>query len=202
MADEAAELRRRRSGPCGCCCQACCYRFFIAIVRTVANHDFGGSAPDAVVWSAGSLSKKRRVVQAVRDLAMLPGPEHIWGSQWVGFVRMSVAARPFSVSLLVKSGAFFGTLHWPGRAAEVEEVMELLGGGGVSYCELLILCELWTGERLVLERAIPWCRRGRRQMSVSAVSLGPVIDICARVRFLVACQGHQVRCLVGERFFP
>ena len=35
-----------------------------------------------------------------------------------------------------------------------------LGGGGVSYVELLILYEPWAGERLVLEKALPWCWRG------------------------------------------
>ena len=40
-------------------------------------------APDAVVWSLVSLPMKRRIVQAVRDFAMRPGPEHIRGSLWV-----------------------------------------------------------------------------------------------------------------------
>ena len=51
------------------------HRFFIAISRAVVNHDgFAGTAPDPLVWSAGSLPKRRRLVHAVRDLALLPGP--------------------------------------------------------------------------------------------------------------------------------
>ena len=50
------------------------HRFFIAISRAVVNHDgFAGTAPDPLVWSAGSLPKRRRLVHAVRDLALLPG---------------------------------------------------------------------------------------------------------------------------------
>ena len=58
------------------------------------------------------------------------------------------AAWPFSVSVLMKSVAFLDTLHWLAHAGN-------LGGGGVSYVELLILYELWAGERLVLEKSFP-----------------------------------------------
>ena len=51
------------------------HRFFIAISKAVVNHEGSdGTAPDPLVWSAGALPKKRRVVHAVRNLAMLPGP--------------------------------------------------------------------------------------------------------------------------------
>ena len=42
--------------------------------------------------------------------------------------------------------AFLGTLHWLTADAD-------LGVGGVSHVEMLILSELWAGERLVLEKA-------------------------------------------------
>ena len=38
--------------------------------------------------------------------------------------------------------------------------------------EMLLLCELWAGERLVLEKAFPWYRRPGRPISVSAVLFG------------------------------
>ena len=41
-----------------------------------------------------------------------------------------------------------GSLHWPVDGLD-------LGVGGISYVELLILYELWAGERLSLERAVP-----------------------------------------------
>ena len=44
-----------------------------------------------------------------------------------------------------------------------------LGVGGISYVELLILCELWAGERLVLEKAHPRYLRHGRPISVPAV---------------------------------
>ena len=63
------------------------HRFCIAIARNVVNHDGGGgTAPDTVVWSAVSPPKRRRTMQLVRDLAVLPGLGHIlefsvgWGS--------------------------------------------------------------------------------------------------------------------------
>ena len=44
--------------------------FLIAISWAVVNHvDGDGTAPDPLVWSAGALPKRRRVVHAVRDHA-------------------------------------------------------------------------------------------------------------------------------------
>ena len=60
------------------------HRFFIAISWAVVNHDGReGLAPDPLVWSAGALPKRRRLVHAVRDRAFLPGPPGIWDSEWV-----------------------------------------------------------------------------------------------------------------------
>ena len=39
---------------------------------------FPGTAPDPIVWSAGALPRRRRLVHAVRNLAMLPGPLALW----------------------------------------------------------------------------------------------------------------------------
>ena len=59
------------------------HRFFIAIARAAVNHDgLGGTAPDPLVWSAGALHKRRRLVHAFRDRAFLPGPPGIWHSEW------------------------------------------------------------------------------------------------------------------------
>ena len=159
------------------------HRFFVAIARAVVNHDdSGGTAPNPLVWSAGSLPKKRRVVDAVRDFAFLPGPVGIWNGNWVSFGVSSVTAEdvrvwPYSVSLLDKILAFLGTLHWP--AGDVE-----FGVGGVSFVELLILYEQWAGERLILEAAVPKSRRVGRPISVSAVPFGPGIDIWRSCRLL------------------
>ena len=86
----------------------------------MANHDgLDGTAPDLLVWSAGALSKRRRLVHAVRNHAMLPGSADIWTSDWVGvppavIVAEDVSAWPYSVGLLIKWVTFLGTLHWPG----------------------------------------------------------------------------------------
>ena len=83
-ADEAADFGRRRvspavidarrnfSGGCGRWYSIILdlHRFFIAVSRAVVNHDGrDGTAPDPLVWSAGALPKRRRLVHAVRDRA-------------------------------------------------------------------------------------------------------------------------------------
>ena len=52
--------------------------------------------------------------------------------------------------------------------------------------ELRILFELWAGERLSLEKAHPRYLRPGRPVSVSAVPLGPGIDIWRSCRFIGA----------------
>ena len=72
--------------------------FFIAIARVVVNLDDGrGSAPDPLVWSAGSLPKRPKVTHAVRDFAFLPGPVGIWDGSWVSFGVSSVTAEDIRV---------------------------------------------------------------------------------------------------------
>ena len=219
-ADEAADFGRRRIGPavidarrnlsgvCGHWYPVVfdLHRFFIAISRAVVNHDgFAVTAPDPMVWSAGSLPKRRRLVHAVRDLALLPGPPAIWLGEWVAspFVVITaddVAQWPYTPGLLVKWVSFLGSLHWPAHGGD-------LGVGGVSYVELLILYELWAGERLVLEKAHPRYLRPGRPISVSAVPFGPGIDIWRSCRFIGAIMrslcllpgglGRVVPCSIG-----
>ena len=55
------------------------HRFFVAIARAVVNHDGeAGTSMDPMVWSVGSVPKRRKVVHAVRDRAFLHGPTGIW----------------------------------------------------------------------------------------------------------------------------
>ena len=182
------------------------HRFFIAISRAVVNHDLrGGTAPDPLVWSVGTRPKRRRLVHAVRDRAFLPGPPGIWDSEWVSMPASSVCAADvahwsYTPGLLVKWVAFLGTLHWPAGSAD-------LGVGGVSHVELLILYELWAGERLSLEKAYPRYLRSGRQISVSAVPFGVGIDIWRSCRFIGAMMrslcllpgglGRFVPCSIG-----
>ena len=84
------------------------HRFFIAVSRAVVNHDGrDGTAPDPLVWSAGALRKRRRLVHAVRDRAFLPGPPGIWHSDWFQVPATAICAEdvalwPYTPSLLVK----------------------------------------------------------------------------------------------------
>ena len=216
MADHAADLGRRRVGAALVSDQkgfsdACSYwyplvlvlhRFFIAISRAVVNDDGrGGLAPDPMVWSAGGKQKRRRQIEAVRDYALLPGPQRLWVGGWFRWpdIRISeddVGRWPFSPSCLVKLAAFLSSLTWPSEVAD-------LGAGGISYVELLILYERWSGERLCIEESIPKYRRPGRPISVSAAPLCPDADIWKLCRFF----GHMLRALVRlpgglGRFIP
>ena len=126
-ADEAADFCRRRvghavidarrnlSGVCGRWYPVILelHRFFIAISRAVVNHDgIDGTAPDPLVWSAGALPKRRRLVHAVLHHAMLPGPLAIWDSEWISVPGAAISADdvahwPCTTGLLVKWVVFF-----------------------------------------------------------------------------------------------
>ena len=216
LADRAADLGRRRVGASLAdsrrgFSEACkhwypiilvLHRFFIAISRTVVNDDSrGGLAPDPMVWSAGGKQKRRRPIEAVREFAMLPGPQRLWVGGWfrwpvINITVDDVARWPFSPGSLVKLAAFLSGLSWP---AEVVD----LGAGGVSYVELLILYERWAGERLRIEESTPKYRRPGRPISVSAAPSCPDADIWKLCRYF----GHMLRALVRlpgglGRFIP
>ena len=173
-----------------------CIGFFIAIARAVVNHDgVAGTALDPMVWSVGGAPKSRRVVHAVRDRAFLPVPAGIEDGEWgvVAATRVTchdVELWPYSVSMLAKWVAFLYSLHWP-------QVGRILGSGGVSYVELLILYKLWAGERLSLEKAHPRYLRAGRPISVSAVPFGPGIDIWRSCRFFIGAMMRSLCLLPG-----
>ena len=107
-----------------------------------------------------------------------------------------VAHWPCTTGLLVKWVVFLGTLHWPAGVSD-------LGVGGISYVELLILFELWAGERLPLEKAHPRYFRPSRPISVSAVPFGPGIGIWRSCRFIGAMMRSLCMLPGGlRRFVP
>ena len=97
---------------------------------------------------------------------------------------------------MVKLVTFLRSLHWPSAGAD-------LGPDGISHVELLILYELWAGERFQFEKAVPRCMRVDRPISVSAVPFGPGIDIRRSCKLL----GAMLRALCAlpcglGRFIP
>ena len=165
-ADEAADFGRRRVWPdvadarrnlSGVCRQwypvvQVLHRFSLLSLVLSSTVMISGLAPHPLFWSAGGLPKRRRITDIVRDVALLPGPLHLWDSGWVRVFRVVITAED----------------------------------GGISYVELLILYELWAGERFQFEKAVPRCKRVDRPISVSAVPLGPGIDIRRSCRVLGA----------------
>ena len=136
-----------------------------------------------VIDARRNLSGVRRV--AVRDrFFFLPGSLDLWVGSWVSVAPTPISCRdievsPYSVGMPVKWVAFLFSLHWPADGCS-------LGIGGVSYVELLILYEVWSGKRLELEKAVPRYRRPDRSISVSAVPFGPGTDIWRSCRFVGA----------------
>ena len=181
-ADEAADVgrgrvgnavidaRRNLSGVCGRWYPVILdlHRFLVAISRAVVNHDCrDGTAPDPLVWSAGPLPKRRRLVHAVRDRVFLPGPPGLHSERFqilaTAICAEDIALWPYTLGLLVQWVFFLSSLHWP--IGDLD-----LGVGGISYVELLILYELWAGERLSLEKASPRYLRPGCPISVSGCS--------------------------------
>ena len=143
-----------------------------------------GTAPDPLERAAGAHPKRRRLVSCGSGLGFFA-----WAAWSLGFGMGNIPASavsaddvalwPHSPGLLVKWVSFLGSLHCPAECLD-------LGVGGISYVELFILEELWAGERLSLERAVPRYLRPGRPISVSAVSFGPGIDIWRSCRFIGA----------------
>ena len=150
-----------------------------------------GEALLHILWSGllGGRLKRRRLVESVRDYAMLLGPQRLWVGSWFRWPNIVISGEdvgrwPFSTGALVKLAVFLSSLSWPSEVSE-------LGPGGISYIELLILYKRWAGERLRVEDSIPKYRRPVRPISVSATPLCPDADIWKLCRFL----GNMLRAL-------
>ena len=121
------------------------HRFMVAISRFEVNHDgFGGTAPDAMVWDKGGIVKTRAPsFRLIMDHATLPGPPEFLSSTWctlnsLPITQDDVAVWPTSVDFLLVFSSFLASLHWPQGTPD-------LGKFGISYFELLLMFEVYTG---------------------------------------------------------
>ena len=202
LAEEAADFGRRRVDPviidarrvCRCWCPIILdlHRFFIAISRAVVNHDNReGTAPDPLVWSACALPKRRRLVDAVRNHAVLPGPAVIWTSDWVSVPPVVIAADdvcawPYCVGIQVKWDAFLNTLHWSASGAGVGSLML-----NCFYCMSFGQERGWCLKKLCLDIAGHIARfQCRLFLLVWALIVGDHVGSLG-----LSC-GHCVPCLV------
>ena len=100
----------------------------------------------------------------------------MWSEPWP-FDKDEDVCLLYSRCTLVEFCAFLISLHWSSKVSD-------LGLGGASYLEILILCETWAVERLVIEQAaIP--RPSRR---VCALFLCVGCSIWSRYRNMAQLQ--------------
>ena len=130
------------------------HKFIVAISRIEGNHDdFGGTAPDAMVWDKGGVTKTRAPsFRLIVDHASLPGPPKFLSSTWctldpLPITSEDVAAWPYSVDILLVVSSFLASLHWPQGTPD-------LGKFGIFYFELLLMFEIFAGHRLHTEKAV------------------------------------------------
>ena len=197
-ADEAADFGRRRvpwwvidarRNLSGVCSRRrpvvlVLHRFFIAISRAAVNRDDGtGTSIDPLIWSAGSAPKRRRV--AVRDRAFF-----YLGRLIFGLVLGSLLLSPLFLAVILRSGLILLVCWSNGLPSSILYIGLQMGVALLwvvfPTVELLILYEVWAGERLELEKAVPRYRRPGRLISVSAVPFGPGTDIWRSCTFIGA----------------
>ena len=219
-ADDAADFGRRRVGNAvidarrnlsGVCNRwypvlLDLHRFFIAISRAVFTHDGSdGTVPDPLVWSAGALPKRRRLVHTVLDRAFLPGPLGVWDSEWVNVPASAICADvvahwPCSTGILIRCWLF----KVPCIGLQVVWILGLV----VSH---MLSCLFFVSFGLV--RGCLWRSHllPGRPISVSAVPFGPGIDIWRSCRFIGATMrslcllpggfGRFVPCSIGANHY-
>ena len=148
------------------------HRFMVAVSRIEVNHDdSGGTAPDAMVWDKGGILKARAPPsRLIIDRASLPRPPDFLDSTWVALDPLpitsdDVAAWPYSVDILLVFSSFLASLHWPQGGSD-------LGKFGISYFELLLMFEVFTGVRLQTEKTVRPRLRSRRPIIFSGFSSG------------------------------
>ena len=199
-ADEAADFDRRRvgnavidarrnkSGVCGRWYPVVLnlHRFFIANSRAVVNHDGReGTAPDPLVWVCRCpVPRGVGWFIAVRDRAFFLGHLVLGILSGLRCLLLLSVLKTLLIGLTL-------LVFWLNGLPFLELCIGLLGVRNLvlvvfQYVELLVLYELWAGERLTLEKAHPRYLRTGRPISVSAVPFGPGIDIWRSCRFIGA----------------
>ncbi len=179
------------------------HRFMVAISRIEVNHDgFGGSAPDAMVWDVGGVAKTRAPsFRLIVDYATLPGLPDFLSSSWctldpLPITADDVAAWPYGVNILLVFSSFLASLHWPQGVSD-------LGKFGISYFELLLMFEVFSGFRLQTENTVRPHLRSNRSLAFSGFSVGIGQEIrhgCQFIHSLIRALGHLPGGL--SRFIP
>ena len=179
------------------------HRFLVAISRIEVNHDgFGGTAPDAMVWDNGGVAKTRAPsFRLIIDHATLPGPPIFLSSTWctldpLPITYEDVAAWHCSVDILLVFSSFLASLHWPQGVSD-------LGKFDISYFELLLMFEVFSGFRLQTEKTVRPHFHSRRPLAFSGFSVGIGQEIrhgCQFLHSLIRALGHLPGGL--SRFIP
>ena len=107
-----------------------------------------------------------------------------------------VAVWPYSVDILLVFSSFLASLHWPQGTPD-------LGKFSISYFELLLMFEVYTGHRLHTEKAVRSHLRPRRPLFFSGFSVGIGQEVrhgCQFLHSLFRVLGHLPGGLA--RFIP
>ena len=107
-----------------------------------------------------------------------------------------IAAWPYIVSILIRFTSFLDTLHWPSGSDD-------FGHFGVSFLELLILFEQWTGHRLLSEKVTRPRIRANRPILIPSVPVSEGIEIRHGCQFISSLVRALAELPGGlGRFFP
>ena len=119
-----------------------------------------------MVWDKGGIVKTRAPsFRLIVDHATLPGPPNFLSSTWcildsLPITQDDVAAWPYSVDILLVFSSSLASLHWPQGTSD-------LGKFGISYFELLLMFEVFSGFRLQTEKTVRPHLRSRRPLAFS-----------------------------------
>ena len=110
--------------------------------------------------------------------------------------KMMLLSWPYSVDILLVFSSFLASLHWPQDTSD-------FGKFGISYFELLLMFEVYTGHRLQTEKTVRPHLRSRRPLAFSGFSVGIGQEIrhgCQFLHSLFRALGHLPGGLA--RFIP
>ena len=146
-------------------------KLMVAISREVLNHyNHGGTSVHPMVWDHGSQAKTRRGTRVITEVASQRGPPGFLDSTWHTINSGTCVVGPLVLAYCFFFASFLSFLRWP---------VESYGMScfGVSYLEVLFLCEVWAGHRLLNEKTFPAHKRSRKTLGLPSAVVSEGVQI-------------------------